>query len=89
VIDFFRRGGFVLKIFLYFYILFVLFFILKSLLDLVIQRIDFHVYLNLVTALFFFALFMTLLDFVLKRIKRGRTSYYAEKIYCALRRTLN
>jgi hypothetical protein len=88
VIDFFRRGGFVLKIFLYFISFFVLFFILKSLLDLVIPAIDFHVYLNLVTA-YFFALFMTLLDFVLKRIKRGRTSYYAEKIYCALRRTLN
>jgi hypothetical protein len=47
-----------------------LFFILKSLLDLVIPTIDFHVYLNLVTALFF-ALFMThLLDFVLKKKKK-------------------
>ncbi|EKU45298.1 hypothetical protein [Staphylococcus massiliensis] len=60
-----------MKIFLYFIYFFVSFFILKSLLDLVIPAIDFHVYLNLVTALFF-ALFMILLDFFIKKNKNKK-----------------
>ncbi|EOB7895938.1 TPA: hypothetical protein ACN4IA_002725 [Staphylococcus aureus] len=60
-----------MKIFLYFIYFFVSFFIFKSLFDLVIPAIDFHLYLNLISALFF-GLFMTLLDFVLKKNKNKK-----------------
>ncbi|WP_368868244.1 hypothetical protein [Staphylococcus haemolyticus] len=60
-----------MKFVLYFLYFFVSFFILKCLLDLVIPSLDFDVYLNLITALFF-AIFMTLLNYILKRDKNKK-----------------
>ncbi|ESV10754.1 membrane protein, partial [Staphylococcus epidermidis MC28] len=64
------KGGFILKVFLYFIYFFVAFFVVDSLISLVFP-IEFDVYTNLITA-FFFAVFMTPLFFVLKQDKNKK-----------------
>ena len=58
------KGGFILKVVLYFIYFFVAFFVVDSL-------IEFDVYTNLITA-FIFAVFMTPLLFVLKQDKNKK-----------------
>jgi len=64
------KGGFILKVVLYFIYFFVAFFVVDSLISLVFP-IEFDVYTNLITA-FIFAVFMTPLLFVLKQDKNKK-----------------